>query len=442
MPKTPTSDRPLRRASLKVLAAGVAACAVGWWGFEQIESWYRQRRADRLTVAALRAAEGRAAPAIGRLPELGTAGVERLAWLATEPRPDLAEPARDELDQRLQAWMLAWRESGDADTIVEPLTHTVRVLRVRAGLLPAGDIRWCESFSLRALELSEGLPPRPAAALIADCEAILQTLPRRSQRPHEADPALTGGPTGLVAPTIQLDIITAAQSPPRQSQPWQPSDASAPAPAAQPQLLIASPPNTAGAAVTNSAPLAPATPIEPPLVAEDADSGVPALPRRNEPMAAGPRESRQASNRLVSVPTPLEVREQRRLLRKAPTELLLRELPQADRYQAAAIRRELAERNVPASSVEDAQPAGDGVGPTPVTLSERVARLPAAEGRRVLRELAESADADPATRLEALTLLATLRDPELAAIARRRAVHDADPRVAARASEILQSQRR
>jgi hypothetical protein len=49
------------------------------------------------------------------------------------------------------------------------------------------------------------------------------------------------------------------------------------------------------------------------------------------------------------------------------------------------------------------------------------------------------ADEDAEVRLQALTLLATTGDPQLAEIARERAVDDADPRVAEFATKLLQT---
>jgi hypothetical protein len=70
-------------------------------------------------------------------------------------------------------------------------------------------------------------------------------------------------------------------------------------------------------------------------------------------------------------------------------------------------------------------------------VADRVSKLPAAEARRLLRGLAADATSDAETRLQALTLLATSGDPELAAIARQRALEDSDPRVADLAMKIL-----
>jgi hypothetical protein len=68
---------------------------------------------------------------------------------------------------------------------------------------------------------------------------------------------------------------------------------------------------------------------------------------------------------------------------------------------------------------------------------ERAAQLPPTDARKVLRWFV--ADEDAEVRLQALTILATTGDPQLAELARERAVEDADPRVAAFASELLRT---
>jgi hypothetical protein len=67
---------------------------------------------------------------------------------------------------------------------------------------------------------------------------------------------------------------------------------------------------------------------------------------------------------------------------------------------------------------------------------DRVDLLPPSDARRLLRWFVTDEDAD--VRLHALTLLATAGDPQLAEIARRRAIDDADPRVAELAAKLLQ----
>jgi hypothetical protein len=70
-------------------------------------------------------------------------------------------------------------------------------------------------------------------------------------------------------------------------------------------------------------------------------------------------------------------------------------------------------------------------------LADRVSKLPPAQARTLLRSLVVDPTEDAETRLEALTLLATSGDPQLAEIARTRALEDADPRVADLALRIL-----
>ncbi|MCA9234267.1 MAG: hypothetical protein KDA44_02290 [Planctomycetales bacterium] len=446
------AKRPLLGASLKLLAAAGAACAVASLAYNHMEGWYRQARADRLALAALHAPDGRAAGAVARLPELGTVGVERLAWLAAEPRADLATPARRELDERLEIWLVNWRETSDAGALLQPLTQAVRVLRARVGQFAANDVRWCETFAMLSMELSEALPPDEAAGLIADCEAILATLPRRRAQPHAADPAQTTAFRELQAPAMDMHLLaTPAERPPR------PGNAvvGSAAPRQPASLWSTAPPTTDRSASPIAMqplvepplaepPLVQSRVAEPPLVDAAAKSNseavAQALPRSEAPAATGPGGGIGAAVRLAPLPTPLEVRDQARMLRDAPAEALLRQLPTADHFQAAAIRRELAERGTPVNETSAAGQSAGSPPPAQLTLAERLTRVPSGESRRILRQLAESGDAE--TRIEALSLLAAMHDPQLPEIARRRAVHDNDARVAARATEILNTQRR
>ena len=75
-------------------------------------------------------------------------------------------------------------------------------------------------------------------------------------------------------------------------------------------------------------------------------------------------------------------------------------------------------------------------------LADRVSELPPAQARALLHVLIADSTEDAETRLQALTLLATSGDPQLAAIARQRALEDADPRVAELATRILRDSER
>jgi hypothetical protein len=137
------------------------------------------------------------------------------------------------------------------------------------------------------------------------------------------------------------------------------------------------------------------------------------------------------------VPSPQVMRAMLRRYRQMSDRQLSTQLAAAEGYDARAIKQVLNERKLPSNArrIEGRaaipRPAADRV------LAERVSKLPPAQARTLLRELVADPTEDADTRLQALTLLATSGDPQLAAIARERAVEDADPRVAELAGRLL-----
>jgi hypothetical protein len=103
------------------------------------------------------------------------------------------------------------------------------------------------------------------------------------------------------------------------------------------------------------------------------------------------------------------------------------------RFLSAAIIRELKRRGI---AVPDADPHD---APAEQFAAGSPTLTPAAHRSATRRDLHEmTRHADPAVRSRALSLLATSDDPQVPALARERAIYDADPKVAEVASRILE----
>ncbi|MBX3432533.1 MAG: hypothetical protein KF847_04355 [Pirellulales bacterium] len=436
----PNSENPARwpwALGSRVLAVAGAATIVGWGGYRLQDDWFREAQAYRFAQRAYRSPTGAARPAVDALADLGASGVQRLAWLATEPRHDLAQAARNALNDRLATWLAEWRDSGNAEPLVEQLAPAVDVLRSRANALPTEDCRWCESFVLIALEATVAMPPRDAAGLIGKCDAVLTALPRRSARPRSADPASVGALNQFAAPAVDPSAVESGSDLRARSQTSPPGLSPVTtlehAPRGGNDVPEATTAADGWASRITTAPT-PSRPDREPRSASDRDAAARPVPRA--PTAASGPQATASSSRLTPVPSPTDMRQLLRTLPTTATATLVARLPQADSYESAAIRRELAARGVDAAAadavLDDNSPAS--------SLADRLSTLPTAEARSLLRELAERGA--PEQRLEALTLLATMRDVQLGDIARRRVAADEDPRVADRAAAILDQLRR
>jgi hypothetical protein len=243
----------------------------------------------------------------------------------------------------------------------------------------------------------------------------------------------------------------AAQPSPRVGQPLAlaPDMAAAPSDAGHGELSIVPPLHAAPADELENAPDAaePVTPTAPiASVPSGRDlAGTPTAPLEfsRSRATALPLPAPSPSTAVVDVPPPQRQRAMLRRYRQMTDRELTAELAKADPHAALMIEQTLRERRalVTARGPGAPSPTTNGAAPqAPSELADRISRLPAAEARRVLRQLVTDAGSDADVRLEALTLLATTGDPELAAIARQRAVEDADPRVAELALKILRSE--
>jgi hypothetical protein len=172
----------------------------------------------------------------------------------------------------------------------------------------------------------------------------------------------------------------------------------------------------------------------PPAVMPQAKPATPA------PIAQIPTEGSDAAHKptstpMVDVPSPLDLRHNLQEYRQLSDRQLMAELETAPRFEAAAMRKILADRGYTEQMLTLTRELQRLPASQRLEAIERAATLPTSEALLLLRWFLADDDAD--VRMQALTTLATSGDPKMAEIARRCAVEDADPRVAELASKLL-----
>jgi hypothetical protein len=140
---------------------------------------------------------------------------------------------------------------------------------------------------------------------------------------------------------------------------------------------------------------------------------------------------------VIEVPSPLDMRRLRQQLRPHSDLQLMMLVESGPRFEAAAAQEILRTRGYSPELLQVTRGLRQLPAQERLDALDRAATLPAAEGRKLLRWFLSDADAE--VRLRALSMLATTRDPQLAELARQRAVDDTDPRVAELATKLLQS---
>jgi hypothetical protein len=138
----------------------------------------------------------------------------------------------------------------------------------------------------------------------------------------------------------------------------------------------------------------------------------------------------------IDVPSPLDMRHARQRLRELSDQELISLSETASRFEAAAARQALRSRGYSDAMLGMTKEIRQLPAMERRQALDRVDLLPPTDARRLLRWFVTDDDAD--VRLHALTLLATSGDPQLSEIAHRRAIDDADPRVAELAAKLLQ----
>jgi len=421
--RTTPAPRNARLAGRAAIIVGlmVAACLVLPW----LAAWEQQRFAEQLARRAIQSIDGASVATVRKLSHLGPPAIEPLAALAASQRAEVAKAAQGALADKLAGWELAFAERGDARELSEQLQALSGALELHAAHFGGAGQRWAQRLTRQIVANCAHLPAGEAWTVLARCEVVL-AVPPSSITPREATAAI------VESPAIEADATTnasAGEAAPEVSSPLanerpQLAEISVVDPPPSPPAGVAPPPKGANSSVT---------PLNPLRYPDDAA-------RRTDPsiepgFAAPVAEAPLPVGTVIDVPSPQDMRHLTRKLREMGERELLARVAAAPKFEAMAARRILRERGYTDAIVEMTRQLEQLSAAERREALDRAASLPAAEARRLLRWFV--ADEDAEVRLLALTMLATTGDPQLQEIARRRAVEDADPRVAELATELM-----
>jgi hypothetical protein len=431
---------------------GLMLCAapplVGWQ-----RAWFAERMARHAETAAGDVAQAE----VQQLAQRGVDAVPALVRLAGSKNPAAASAARDAVEDQIAAWTVELSVTREPANFTRRMTIVAAALGGSVDAFDAAGRAWARRIALEIAPQADRMPAGVAAAILADCERVLDAAPNPPAALAKANPSETTNAVSTPAPAEPPwqrfgHVPPEAQPSLRAGQPLSlaPQPPAAPADAGQGDLAIVPLPDAAatqepGAVLTPGNPVTPTPPEAAPLAVLPADDDVAQMPNPGLQFspprsAASPLPPPSSESAVVDVPPPARQRALLRRYRQMSERELSAELTTADPRSALMIEQQLRERRAavtargPGAASADTTNGGDK---TPSELADRISKLPAPEARRVLRQLVTASASDADTRLEALTLLATTGDPDLAAIARQRALEDADPRVADLAMKIL-----
>ena len=401
----------------------VGGAAVGWMTAAACGVWYeigdRQRAhvAEALADRALAVNGASLRALIAELEQLGAAGVEPLVGLATSQRSDVASAAQRTVGRMLTSWEIAATEQGDVAAFAEQASVLAAALDAHGDQFGAEGQRWANELAERLMIHSDQFPTAESWEILACCDRVLS----RPLLPMPKPPA-----TATIDPPAAKPIAMAAKptAPPTPAKPE-------PKPAPAPRIV-------------SSRPLADLSFVEPQVTIATArrlpepTTNALRLPLRL-PEEAGDSQAASAplAGPVIDVPSPQDARLNARAMRELSDRALAIRADAGTSAEAAAARQTLRERGFSESVLELTRQLESMPPRERRDALERAAQLPPTDARKVLRWFV--ADADAEVRLQALTILATTGDPQLAELARERAVEDADPRVAAFASELLRT---
>lgn len=435
----------LFRATYAKLGVAVGVSLAGAiWALPVLDQWRRSLITDQLARHAEALSGGAAQLEVRQLAEWELDALDALARLAGSANSDAAEAARARVASQLAAWETAFRNDDRAGEFAHKLAAVATALAKYAAEYDGSTRNWSNRLALEIVHCCDRLTAADAMPVLAQCDRAL-SAPVRA-KPATPDIRKTAKPSAEVAaaPWSRFEgVAPRAESvrtaPPLASASGENDEASAP-PAAAPGDL---------ASKSNGDLRVIETPVESalgePVLNEAAPADAPPQQAIESPRPRPlPLPAPAADPSLVDIPTP---QQQRVLLRKfrlmSDRELATR-LATASGFEALVLQQAMRERQRVATArgpnsrtTSSAPLAAPKRRETERALYDRVSKLPAENARTLLRELASDNDEDADTRLQALTLLATSGDPQLTELARRRALEDADPRVADLATRIL-----
>ena len=390
-----------------------AACGV-WY---EIGDRQRYHVADALADRALASSGSSLRATILELEQLGSAGVEPLVGLATSQRIDVASAAQQTVGRLLTSWEIAATELGDVTTFAKQASVLAAALDAHGDQFGAEGQRWANQLAGRLVIHSDQFPAAESWEILACCDHVISRplLPLVKPRAVSTLAPPSAAPVAATAKPIAAPVPVKQELKPAPSAPRTVSAR----PLADLSFVEPSMPVTTAKQLpewTNNS-------LRPPLrLSEEGNLEAASAP------IAGP---------VIDVPSPQDVRLNARAMRELSDRALATRADDGTSAEAAAARQALRGRGFSDGVLEltrqlEALPPRERR-----DALERAAQLPPTDARKVLRWFV--ADEDAEVRLQALTILATTGDPKLAELARERAVEDADPRVAAFASELMRT---
>lgn len=402
----------------------VGGAAVGWMTVAACGVWYeigdRQRAhvAETLADRALASNGASLHALIAELEQLGAAGVEPLVGLATSQRSDVASAAQRTVGRMLTSWEIAATERGDVAAFAEQASVLAAALDAHGDQFGAEGQRWANQLAQRLMIHCDQFLTAESWEILACCDQVLS----RPLLPMPKPPAMA-----TIDPPASKPIAMAAKptAPPAPAK-------SEPKPAPPASRMVSARPLADLSFVEPQVEIATARRLPEPTT--NALRPPLRLPEETgDPQAA----SAPLAGPVIDVPSPQDARINARAMRELSDRALATRADAGTSAEAAAARQTLRERGFSEGVLELTRQLESMPPRERRDALERAAQLPPTDARKVLRWFV--ADADAEVRLQALTILATTGDPQLAELARERAVEDADPRVAAFASELLRT---
>jgi len=418
-----------KKPLLMLTATVVVLSSAVWQWLPTIAPWNRRQLANQIAQGIEKRRSDTESEPARRFADLDTSAAGPLVILASSPRISVARQARQTLDEEFSIWQTRAEVDRGFD-LATPMTVLASALADQADHFDTSGKRWATSLAIRMVDLTESLNADEAMKLLDECNRVLAAIPPQGPRlrnlPETTPQPLPATASLLNVPEVRLDLLavpseSALEVLPRSEEESQivdtPKNVPEPASPGISEFKFSqwSPKWNAKSNSQKSS----LTPID-----------------RIAPLSVPPRE---LASEAVDVPTPLEMDQRQKSLRKVPSKILIIQLPKAGHYEAGSIRVVLRQRDFVEAEWVLAELFSSPHVEDRNQLVEAVSTLPAENARRWLRWLLQDTAAE--VRLRALTALATTNDPQLFHLAREMAVADQDARVSELASRIMRQVR-
>ena len=428
-----------RIAILLALSAGFMVTAGYLW--PRAVNWNQRQLANQLAAEVQTAQDTEVQVSLRQLARLGNVAIDHLVEASVSDRSVVASLAQKIIREQFDSWQVQAELNPEFD-LVTPSTTLANALADRIKRYGPQGRKWAEDIAVRLIVIAERVPANLAPKMLEDCTHILAVIPARGPKLRNVGEdelhSLQVPSRTLDAPPVALNTFAVPSesvlSAPRTSTiQLQQSKARLSASTSAPAKSTL----TAQPAEQNWSPEwgkdRPSEPIDAKPIAT-----APQQPTES-PVKVKPVGEKPARLRFVDVPSPAELAQQMKRLRKRTSQELVRLLANRSDVEGGPIRVVLRERGLTDAEMKLTDRFSSAQETDRLQLIEDLAVLPASTARRWLHWLLE--DQSPEVRLKALSAIATTSDPTLYEVARDMAVNDQDNRVAELASKILKTAR-